>query len=178
MKTSTGSRLKRVCTDAMLAGAAMMISYLEAILPLELAIPLPGVKLGFANLAVMIAFFAVGTLDAVSVSFVRVVLTGLLFGSGISILFSAMGAFCAFIGLLIYKYLLKRFISPIGTSVLCAVLHNIGQLIAAYLVLSESAVFTYAPIMLVASVACGTVNGLLLLLIMRALPEVNRNAVF
>ncbi len=174
MKRSTGSPLKRICADAMLIGAAMMISYLEAILPLEFVIPLPGVKLGFANLAVMIAFFALGTADAAAVSFIRVLLTGLLFGSGISMLFSALGALLAFMGLIVYRFVLKKLISPIGASVLCAALHNVGQLVAAMLVLSDGAVIAYAPIMLAASVFCGALNGILLVLIIRALPEVRK----
>lgn len=172
---STGSPLKRLTADAMLIGAAMMISYLEAILPLSFVIPLPGVKLGLANLAVMIAFFTFGAADAAAVSFIRVLLSGLLFGSGVSMLFSALGAVCAFGGLLIYRFLLKRFISPVGASILSAALHNMGQLLAAGIVLSDSAVIAYAPIMLCASVACGAVNGLLLVLIVRALPEVKND---
>ncbi|MBQ4054601.1 MAG: Gx transporter family protein [Clostridia bacterium] len=172
MKISTGSPLKRLTADAMLIGAAMMISYLEAILPLELAVPLPGVKLGFANLAVMIAFFAVGISDAAAVSFIRVLLTGLLFGSGISMIFSALGALCAFAGLLVYRFVLKKLLSFVGASILCAALHNLGQLIAAMLVLSDGAVMAYAPVMLTASIFCGALNGVLLVLVTRALPEV------
>ena len=172
---STGSPLKRLTADAMLIGAAMMISYLEAILPLNLVIPLPGIKLGLANLAVMTAFFVLGVADAAAVSFIRVLLMGMLFGNTVSIVFSVFGALCAFCGLLAYKYLLNRFISPLGVSILSAALHKAGQLLAAGIVLSDGAVIAYAPIMLTASVVCGAINGFLLVLIVRALPEVKYN---
>lgn len=175
MKRSTGLPLKRLTADAMLVGAAMMISYVEAILPIEFVIVLPGVKLGLANLAVMIAFFTLGAADAAVVSFIRVLLCGVLFGSGISTLFSLLGALFAFAGLMIYRYALKRVLSPVGASILSAALHNVGQLVAAGLVLSDTAVIAYAPVMLGASVVYGGVNGILLVMIMRALPGVKKN---
>ncbi|MBQ3099470.1 MAG: Gx transporter family protein [Clostridia bacterium] len=171
MKRSTGLPLKRLTADAMLIGAAMMISYVEAILPFDFIV-LPGVKLGLANLAVMIAFFTLGAADAALVSFIRVFLCGMLFGNGMSMIFSLLGVLFAFAGLIIYRYALKKVLSPIGASILCAALHNAGQLIAAGLVLSDSAVIAYAPVMLCASVVCGGVNGMLLIMITRALPEV------
>ena len=174
MKRSTGLPLKRLSADAMLIGAAMMISYVEAVLPVELVTFLPGVKLGLANLAVMIAFFVLGIADAATVSFIRVLLCGILFGNGMSMIFSLCGAVFAFVGLIVYRCLLKKLLSPIGASVLCAALHNVGQLVAAGFVLSDTAVIAYAPVMLCASVVCGAVNGILLVLIIRALPEVKR----
>lgn len=171
---STGSPLKRLTFDAMLIGVAMMISYLEAILPLRFVIPLPGVKLGLANLAVMIAFFAYGASDAGAVSLARLLLTAMLFGNAASFLFSALGGLCAFCGLLLYKLVLKRLLSPIGASILCAALHNTGQLVAAGILLSDAAVVAYAPIMLTASVFCGALNGILLVMIIGILPEVKK----
>lgn len=174
MKRSTGLPLKRLTADAMLIGAAMMISYVEAVLPLDFIV-LPGVKLGLANLAVMIAFFTLGAADAAIVSIIRVILCGMLFGNGMSMIFSLLGALFAFVGLIVYRRALQRVLSPIGASILCAVLHNVGQLIAAGLVLSDGAVISYAPVMLCASVVCGGINGMLLIMIMRALPEVKEN---
>lgn len=172
MKRSTGLPLKRLTADAMLIGAALMISYAEAMLPTQLVTFLPGVKLGLANLAVMIAFFTFGAADAAAVSLIRVLICGILFGSGMSIIFSLCGAVFAFGGLLLYRYLLKKLLSHIGASVLSAALHNVGQLVAAGLVLSDTAVIAYAPVMLCASVVCGALNGALLVIIIRALPEV------
>ena len=70
------SRVKRLTLDAMLLGVAMILSYLEAILPLSL--PLPGAKLGLCNVAIMLCFYAVSPIDALAVSLMRICLTALL----------------------------------------------------------------------------------------------------
>ena len=166
---STGRRLNRIAADAMLLGAAMMLSYLEAVLPLSAVVPVPGVKLGLANLAVMIAFFRCGVLDAAAVSALRVLLCGLLFGSPVSTFLAACGAAAAFAGLLIYKFILSRFMSALGASVVSAALHAVGQLAGASLLLSDGAIFRYSPVMLVSSVVTGAFNGFVCILILRKL---------
>ena len=171
MKTSTGSHLKRVAYDAMLLGAAMMLSYLEAILPLSLAVPIPGVKLGIANLAVMIAFFRVGIPDAAAISAARVMLSGVLFGNPISTALAASGALCAFAGLLVFRFVLRKWLSYIGASLLSAALHVAGQLVAAAVMIGDSAIFAYAPIMLAISVVTGFVNGLICTLVLNKLTK-------
>ena len=178
MKQSTGGRLKRLTGDAMLLCAAMILSYLEAILPLSLAVPLPGVKLGLANLAVMVAFFRFGAADAAAVSAARVLLCGLLFGSPVSLALAASGAFFAFCGLLIYRFALRRALSYVGASLLSAALHVVGQLAAASVVVLDASVFAYAPVMLCAGVVTGTVNGIICPLILNKLNgvTVNENA--
>lgn len=165
MTASTGpfrkKKLRRLTADAALLGAAMMLSYIEFLVPLSAAVPLPGVKLGLANIAVMIAFFVCGPADAAAVSAARVILSGLLFGSPISCAFAAAGAAFAYAGLLAYKFVLSRFLSYIGASLLCASLHVTGQLCAASLMIGDIAVFSYAPVMLIASIVTGILNGVI-----------------
>ena len=165
---STGPSLKRLAVDAMLLAAAMILSYIEAILPLTALTSIPGVKLGLANLAVMIAFFLFGAADAAVISAARVLLSGILFGTPISMAFAACGAAAAFAALLIYRAFLSRPLSVVGASVLSASFHTLGQLAAASVLVSDLYVFSYLPVMLVCSVVTGCFNGIVCTLLLRA----------
>ena len=172
---STGRRLNRVALDSMLLGAAMMLSYLEAVLPLSFVVPIPGVKLGLANLAVMIVFFECGPIDAFAVSSARVLLSGLLFGSPVSLAISGAGAASAYIGLVVYKYLLSGFLSVLSASVISAALHALGQLAAASFTVSDLSVFSYSPVMLISSVLTGALNGYICILVLKKLFKLEGN---
>lgn len=151
-------RVRRLCLDAMLLGIAMMLSYLEAILPLSLVIALPGAKLGLANVAVLLCFYMISPLDALIVSLCRVALTALLFGNISSFWFALCGALTAYGGMWLAKLFYTK-VSFYGICVLCASLHNIGQCIAGVLMLGSTAIFAYLPILLVFAVIFGTVTG-------------------
>lgn len=154
-------RTKRLCMDACLVAFAMMLSYLEAVLPLQAIIPLPGFRLGLANVAVMATFCLFSPVDAACVSAIRILLVGLLFGSATSLYFSALGGLCSFLMLLLLRYVGKR-LSFIGASVLCAAAHNTGQIIAAVTLFGTGIVFSYLSLLLIASAVYGGVVGLLL----------------
>lgn len=154
----TSSQVKRLTLDAMLLGVAMMLSYLEAVLPLSLIIPIPGARLGLANVAVTLCFFSVSPVDAAVVSLSRICLTSLLFGNIQSFLFSLFGAVLAYIGMWIARSFIKHF-SFYGISVLSAALHNLGQCIAAVIVLGTPAVFTYLPVLLICALIFGLITG-------------------
>ncbi len=171
---STGRRLDRLTLDAMLLGVALMLSYIEALLPLVF-IPFPGVKLGLANLAVMIAFFRCGIADAAAVSAARVLLSGLLFGSPVSTFLAACGAVAAFAGLLIYKFVLSKLFSALGASVLSAAFHAAGQLCGAAVLLKDTGIFVYSPVMLVSSAVTGGLNGLICVFVLKKLSERIKN---
>lgn len=154
----TSSRVKRLCLDAMLLGIAMMLSYIEAILPVSLVIPLPGAKLGLANVAITLCFFSVSPLDAAALSFTRVCLVSLLFGNISSFLFSLSGAILAYMGMVVAK-LFRAHFSFYGISVLSASLHNLGQCIAAAILLGTPTIFTYLPLMLIFALVFGLITG-------------------
>lgn len=155
------NRTRRICLDALLVAFAMMLSYLEVLLPLTAWIPLPGFRLGLANLAVMATFFLLSPADAAIVSSIRILLMGLLFGSATSLYFSAMGGLLSFVILLFCAKFAKR-CSLIGVSVLCAAAHNVGQILAATTLFGGYLIFSYLPWLLVSAVVCGATVGLLL----------------
>ena len=154
----TSLRVKRLCLDAMLLGVALMLSYLEAILPLSVLIPLPGVKPGLANVAVMICFYKISHMDALLVTGARVVITAMLFGNISSLVFSVFGALFAYTGMYLVL-LFREKVSYYGISVFCAALHNIGQCVAGIIILDSISVISYLPLLLVFSVIFGFITG-------------------
>ena len=177
MSTSSQANLiRRICIDAMLCVLAMMLSYLEAILPLNLLVPIPGFRLGLANVIIVAVFCLFKPIDAFAVLSVRILLMGLLFGSPTSLYFSAMGGVFSFAVLALAKYLCKK-CSLIGVSILCAAAHNTGQVIAAVTIFDAALITTYLPALLLASAVYGGIVGVLLnLLLPRLQKTVTRRA--
>lgn len=133
---------------------ALIAGYVESLIPVAVAIP--GIKLGTANSVILILLYMVGVKEAFIVNISRVVLSGFLFGSMSSILYSLSGAI---VSLLIMTMLKKtdRF-SISGVSMAGGVAHNIGQLTMAALVLETSAVWYYLPVLIIS----GSLTGLLI----------------
>ncbi len=155
-------KLRRLCLNAMMLGVSMLLSYLEAILPLTVWIPLPGFKLGLANIVVTLVFAAVSPVDAAIVSLCRISVMGMLFGNVTGFLFSLGGGLLSYLGLWLLVKLGRRWFSMIGVSVGCAALHNLGQLMVAALLFETEVFLGYLPILLIAALIFGAVTGLLL----------------
>ncbi len=162
--SSRGNLTRRVAVDAMLCAFAMMLSYLEVLLPLAAWIPLPGFRLGLANIAVLVVVCLFSPLDAAIVSFVRILLMGLLFGSATSLYFSALGGLFSFLVLVLMSWIGKK-CSFLGVSVLSAAAHNTGQIVAAVTLFGTSLISSYLPALLLASAIYGGVVGILLNLV-------------
>lgn len=152
---------RRVAADAVFLVLALALSYIEVLIPFEALLPLPGFKLGLANILVMILVWRVSAADGAVVSFLRVMIMGLLFGTPISMFFSAGGALLSFLALVLLKRFSCNAISFIGISVLSASAHNVGQLICAGVMFDFRVVGTYLPLLLVASTIFGTISGVL-----------------
>ena len=152
MKIST----KRLATLALLTSVAMILSYVESLIPPLAAVP--GVKIGLSNIATVFALYTLGIPSAVAVSLVRVILSSLLFGSAASFIYSLSGAALA----LLFMSLFKRvpLFSSVGVSVVGGVFHNAGQIIAACLVLSSSAISVYLAPLVVSGTLAGILVGL------------------
>lgn len=171
---SQGKLTRRLSVDAMLCGAAMLLSYLEVLLPLNVLLPLPGFRLGLANVAVVAVFCLLSPVDAAIVSGVRIALMGLLFGTVTSVYFSVMGGAFSFLMLLLLGKIGKK-CSFLGVSILCAAAHNTGQILAAVTLFGTSLIPSYLPFLLFASVVYGGIVGVLLnLLLPRLQPHVDR----
>ena len=145
---------RRLTRCAALIALSLALSWAERLIPLEFLIPLPGVKLGFANIVTLFALVFLDKRSAFAILVCRCLLAGLLFGTGVSLLFSLCGGLAAFgIMALLLRFTPHR-LTLYGVSVGGAAAHNAGQMLAAVLVLSP-AVLSYLPLMLVFSVPCG-----------------------
>lgn len=153
---------RRVASDAVMLVLALVFSYIEAILPLELLLPLPGFKLGLANIVITVLVWRISLVDAAVVSALRVLIMGLLFGTPVSMMFSFGGALLSFAALALLRGVGGQLFSFVGISVLSAAAHNLGQLICAGVLFGAAAILSYLPFLLIASAVFGTVSGLLL----------------
>ena len=125
---------KKIALCGVLTALAMIFSYIESVIPVP--IPVPGIKLGVANIAVITILYVLGVKEAIVINLLRIVLTSLLFGNVNSFLFSISGAALSLTIMIIMKKL--DFFSCIGVSVCGGVMHNIGQIIACLLYTSPS----------------------------------------
>ena len=137
------------------AAVAIIFGYVESQIPVFVGIP--GVKLGLANLAVLLILWKYSIKEAAMVSVVRIVVVGLLFGNLFAILYSMAGAT---LSLLVMTALLRRTdLSLIGVSVAGGVSHNVGQLIVACLIVENARLLVYFPALLVSGVVTGILIG-------------------
>ena len=157
---------RRTALYGMMTALAFLFSYLETLIPLNLGVP--GVKLGLANLVSIVALYLLGARPAAAITLVRVVLSGLTFGS-LSMMYSLGGAAVS----LTLMILLKRLdcFGVTGVSIAGGAGHNIGQLAVAAAVVENGALFYYLPVLLAAGTAAGAVIGLLGGLLIRRLPR-------
>ena len=155
------SHAEKISFCAILVAFGLILSYVEAIVPINLIIPFPGFKLGLANLSVMLAFFTLGIKYAVAVSICRISLCALLFGSATSFFFSLSGGILALLAMLAYSLVLKRFNGALGLSVLCAAMHDLGQCIACSVFFGYYVITFYLPYLLMFSIVTGSITGLL-----------------
>ena len=149
-------------TLALTVSFAMMLSFIESRIPAFVAIP--GVKVGLANIAVIFVLYKFGIAEAIAVSLIRVILVSTLFGSPVSFIYSLAGA----VLILSVMFLLKKLtpLTEIAISVAGGVMHNIGQIGAASIILGTNVVVYYLPFLLLsgtlAGIAVGVASGLLI----------------
>ena len=141
----------RVAYFGVFTALALMFSYIETMIPIQFGVP--GIKLGFANIMIVIMLYKSSAKEALLLSIVRIMLSGFLFGNLSSILYSIAGGVLS-LGIMT---LLKKQggFSVIGVSVAGGVSHNVGQLIVALLVVETYQVGYYLPVLLVAGVLTG-----------------------
>ena len=156
-----GKKIKKMTTLALLVAVAMILSYIESLIPPLSAVP--GVKIGLSNIATVFALYALGAPSAVCVSLVRVCLSSLLFGNSLGFIYSLSGALLALLSMIILRRV--SLFSTVGVSVAGGVFHNAGQVIAAAVVMRTDAILYYlAPLAVsgtLAGIAVGIAGGVL-----------------
>lgn len=150
---------KRVAECAAYICAALALSFLETLIPLNAVVFIPGFKLGLCNIAVILAFFRTSPCTAFFVTVVRVFLSSALFGGMQSFIYSLAGAVLSFAVLCFVSVLLNGKMSFFGISIACAVAHNAGQiLVAACFFTAKVAIYLSVPLA-ISGVICGAVTG-------------------
>lgn len=148
---------KRVVKIGVFAALAMVFSYIEVLIPFNFGIP--GVKLGIANIVVVTGLCIMKVQEVWIISMIRILLMGLLFGNGVSLIYSLSGGILSLTVMMLLKKTNK--FSVIGVSIAGGVFHNLGQILAVALIMGNSGIFYYFAVLLVAGVVTGMLIGIL-----------------
>ena len=155
MTTVDIEHTRRLARVSLLCACALVLSYLETMIPLPVAVP--GIKLGLANVAVVVALYTLDVKSAGAVALVKVLASGFLFGSPMMLAYSLGGTALAFVGMVTLAAVPGVGLVPV--SMLAAVLHNVGQLGVAAMVLQTPAVFINLGVLGVAACVTGSITG-------------------
>lgn len=159
---------ERVAEIGVLTGLALVLSLVERMFPPPVSLA-PGIKLGLANVVVLILLYGRGVREALTANGIRVLMMGLIFTSPQTLLYSAVGAALSFLVMVLLGRL--GCFSILGVSVAGAVFHNLGQLLMAAWIVRTPALFAYLPVLLAAGVVTGLLMGLVARSVLRHLPR-------
>ena len=162
-------KAKEITFCAVLTALALALSYTEQFIPLQLLIPLPGIKLGLANIVTLVALYLLRTKYAFWILIPRCFF-GAVFGGGITaLLFSLCGGLLA-LGVMALARKLP-FLSIYGVSILGAAAHNVGQILAAMALMHSIYIGAYLPYLLIVAIFTGLLTGAACAGVLRVLPN-------
>ena len=154
MKDKTTSK---TALYGLLIALALILSYVEYLVPAFFAVP--GMKLGLTNVVVMASLYTMGEKSALAINIVRILLVSMLFGNGVSFLYSLAGGILSGLTMILLKKLGK--FSMITVSVSGGIAHNIGQILVAMVILQTSALAYYLLILWFTGIASGILIGII-----------------
>lgn len=157
----------KIALAAMMAALALIFSYIEAIIPFNIGIP--GIKLGIANLVILVSLYMLGLGYTLAIDVIRILVAGLLFNGVFGAVYSLAGGLLS----LVVMYLLKKtgLFSVVGISMAGGVAHNLGQLLAAAFIVSTIKIFLYFPVLMFSGIVSGILIGIVTYLILKKLPK-------
>lgn len=150
-------KASRLSLAALSVTLAMILSFVESQIPAFVAIP--GVKIGLANIVVIYALYKMGWKYAIIISLVRVLLVGILFGNGVSLIYSAAGAAASFAVMLLLKNV--KVFSCMAVSVAGGVTHNLAQIGMACIIMETNLITYYAPFLVLSGTLAGIAIGVI-----------------
>lgn len=156
---------------AVLTALALALSYLENLFPTAFLIPLPGIKLGLANIVTVFALYYLGAGPAMLILLARCFLGAMFAGNASALIFSVMGGVLAMLVMIALHRI--PFLSIYGVSIAGAAGHNIGQVGAAILTLGSAAPVAYLPLLLLVSLFTGALTGFIAALLFAAMDKTN-----
>ncbi len=151
---------RRIAACGLLTAVALVLSLVERMFPLSAAVPIPGIKLGLANVVTLFALVRLNRRDALAILLIRVTLASVFMGSVTSFLFALSGGLLAMLTMSLLLPGRGRWVSVVGVSIAGAAAHNIGQICAAMLVLRSVYAAAYLPLLLLSALAMGFSTGI------------------
>ncbi|MBO5969585.1 MAG: Gx transporter family protein [Clostridia bacterium] len=160
-------KTKKVAFLGMCIALSMILSFVESQIPPLMAVP--GVKMGLPNIVMVFMLYKIGAKDTAIVSILRVILVGILFGTPLSMIYSLVGAALSLIGMILLKK--TNLFAPITVSVAGGILHNIGQIATACIVMETAQIAYYLPVLLISGTIAGILIGLTAAMILKRLDK-------
>ena len=148
---------QKIAYCGLLTTVALLLSYVERILAIPMIVP--GMKLGLANITVLITLYLFDSKTAFCISILRMLISGILFTGFASFLYSASGALLSFIVMSICKK--TNAFSIIAVSILGGISHNIGQIFIACIVVENLKLFYYMPFLVILGITTGFITGII-----------------
>ncbi len=148
------NKAQTIALYGLMVALAFVFSYFESLIPFHFGIP--GVKLGLANLVVVVALYIMKPAQAFSIAVIRILLASMTFGNVYSLAYSLCGGILSFAVMYLVK---KTKLSVIGVSMLGGICHNIGQIIVAAIIMETINIAYYLPVLLVAGLLTGLLLG-------------------
>lgn len=151
------NKTKKTALLGVLIGVALVLSYLEAILP-PIYAAVPGIKVGLPNIVVILILYKMGVKEAAAVSFIRVFTVAMLFGNVVTLAYSTAGALLSLLLMALFKKL--DVFSTVGVSIIGGVAHNLGQILVAIVLLNSTLIGYYMIILTITGTLAGVFIGL------------------
>ncbi len=159
----------KIALFGVLSAVALTLSYLEGLIPTVAFMP-PGAKMGFSNIATMFAASSMGIVSALAITFIKALFAGITRGVTAFFMSFCGGTLSTVTMYLLFKLSKKTGYMAIG--IICALVHNFGQLIVAIITAGNLSVLGYAPVLLISGTVTGAVTGTALRAVMPALERV------
>ena len=160
-------KTKKVAFLGMCIALSMILSFVESQIPPLMAVP--GVKVGLPNIVMVFMLYKVGAKETAIVSILRVILVGILFGTPLSMIYSLAGATLSLIGMILLKK--TNLFAHVTVSVAGGILHNIGQIATACIVMETAQIAYYLPVLLISGTIAGILIGLTAAMILKRLDK-------
>lgn len=146
--------VQTVAQCGLLTAMMLVLGFIESLLPVAAGVP--GIKLGLSNGVLLFALYMMAAPTAFTLMLLKVILSGLLFGGVSAMMYALAGGVCSMLGMILLK---KLKFNLITVSMVGAVLHNLGQVLLAMIILETDQLIYYMAILLLVGLACGAVTG-------------------
>lgn len=163
------NKAKEESLCAIMLALALALSYAERLIPLQLVVPLPGIKLGLANIVTLVVLYTLKTRYALLILIPRCCFTAAFGGGATGFWFSLCGGLLALIAMILAKR--ATCFSVYGVSMIGAAAHNIGQILAAMVLMSSVYIGAYLPYLLLVAIVTGLLTGGICAGVLRVLPK-------